>query len=245
MASTYLTIDQGNTFAKLGVFRGGELVSTHWQLTATELQKQVAQLQPDAIMIASVSNSEEQLMLDFEVFSSNVFLLNPQTSVPLTKRYDTPHTLGADRVAAAVGATVLFPNRPCVVIDMGTCITYDFVDAERNFHGGLIAPGLKMRLKAMQHFTRRLPLVDVPGEWPAFVGKNTVAAMQSGVMNGLRGEIEGIIEEYEKIYGDFQTLICGGDARFFESQLKKTIFATPTLVLWGLHRILEHILAEQ
>lgn len=234
-----LAIDLGNTFAKTGVFIGGKLQELQKGLDYPTLLAYVESIKPKHIVISTVSYSEEQLKADFGKYDPELVLLQPTTSVPIQKLYDTPHTLGADRVAAAVGATVLFPQQNCVVIDLGTCNTYDLVDAEANFHGGIISPGMAMRFKAMHTFTQRLPLIEPEG-FPELIGKSTSKAMQSGVINGLLAEINGFIEQYEALLTKINVILCGGDATFFANRIKSPNFVEPALVLIGLNRILEH-----
>lgn len=235
-----LCVDLGNTFAKTGLFRENRLDEIRWRLTFDELVAYAERARPRRLMVSSVGRTEDELRAVFAKTIPEIFLLTPQLPVPLTKAYDTPHTLGADRVAAAVGARALRPDDDCLVIDMGTCITYDFVDRRDVFHGGLISPGMRMRFRAMHSFTQRLPDIEADGVIPPLVGKNTRHAMQSGVMNGLVAELNGIVAQYREICPDFQTVVCGGDARFFESRFQAPIFAVPELVLVGLHRILQH-----
>ncbi len=238
-----LSIDLGNTYAKTGLFSEGKLVETNWKLSYPELVSYAQSVHPQRIVVSSVSYSEEQLKDEFSKITPNIYLLKSTTPVPLTKRYDSPETLGADRVAAAVGAKVLYPKNNCLVIDMGTCITYDLVDAEDNFHGGIISPGVRMRFKAMNTFTKRLPLLEpdgIPNGIPELIGKNTKHAMQSGVMNGLLAEINGLIEEYDKVLTNINVIFCGGDATYFANRIKKPNFVVPELVLIGLNRILEY-----
>lgn len=235
-----LCVDLGNTFAKTGLFRENALAEIHWRLRFDELVAYAERVRPRRLMLSSVGRSEAELRAVFAETTPELFLLTPHLPVPLTNAYDTPHTLGADRVAAAVGARALRPRDACLVIDLGTCITYDFVDERDVFHGGLISPGMRMRFRAMHSFTQRLPDLEPDGVIPPLVGKNTRHAMQSGVMNGLVAELNGIVAQYREIWPDFQTVVCGGDARFFESSFRTPIFAVPELVLVGLHRILQH-----
>ncbi|MES2516606.1 MAG: type III pantothenate kinase [Bacteroidota bacterium] len=234
-----LTIDLGNTYAKTGLFEAGKIVKINWKLSYNELVNYVRTVRPQRIMVSSVSYSEEQLKEEFSEITSEIYLLKSTTPVPLTKLYDTPETLGADRVAAAIGAKVLYPQNNCVVIDMGTCITYDLVDADDNFHGGIISPGVRMRFNAMNTFTKRLPLLE-PEEIPSLIGKSTKHAMQSGVMNGLLAEINGLIEQYDKVLTNINVIFCGGDASYFANRIKYPNFVIPELVLIGLNRILEY-----
>jgi type III pantothenate kinase len=238
-----LSIDLGNTYAKTGLFLEGKLVETNWELTYQGLVDYVQCVHPQKIIVSSVSYSEEQLKDGFSNITPDIYLLKSTTPVPLTKLYDTPETLGADRVAAAIGAKVLYPEKNCLVIDMGTCITYDLVDADDNFHGGIISPGVRMRFKAMNTFTKRLPLLEpegIPEGIPELIGKNTKHAMQSGVMNGLLAEINGLIEEYDKVLTNINVIFCGGDATYFANRIKNPNFVVPELVLIGLNRILEY-----
>jgi type III pantothenate kinase len=239
-----LSIDLGNTYAKTGFFQEGKLFETNWKLTYQELVDYVQSVRPQRIMASSVSYSEEQLRDEFSNITSEIYLLKNTTPVPLTKLYDTPETLGADRVAAAIGAKVLYPQRNCVVIDMGTCITYDLVDADDNFHGGIISPGVRMRFKAMNTFTKRLPLLE-PEKIPPLIGKSTKHAMQSGVMNGLLAEINGLIEQYQGVLTNINVIFCGGDATYFANRIKYPNFVLPELVLIGLNRILEYNIETQ
>lgn len=234
-----LSIDLGNTYAKTGLFSEGKLVEANWNLTYQELVDYVQSIHPQYIMTSSVSYSEEQLMDEFSKITPDIYLLKSTTPVPISKLYDTPETLGADRVAAAIGAKVLYPQNNCLVIDMGTCITYDLVDENNNFQGGIISPGVRMRFKAMNTFTKRLPLLE-PEEIPSLIGKNTKHAMQSGVMNGLLAEINGLIEEYGKVLTNINVILCGGDATYFANRIKYPNFVVPELVLIGLNRILEY-----
>lgn len=239
-----LSIDLGNTYAKTGLFEGSTLTETHWKLTYLELVNYVQIVRPQRIMVSSVSYSEEQLRAEFAEITAEIYLLKSTTPVPIKKLYDTPETLGADRVAAAVGARVLYPDKSCIVIDMGTCITYDLVGLDDNFYGGIISPGVRMRFKAMSTFTKRLPLLE-PEAIPELIGKSTKHAMQSGVMNGILSEMNGFVEEYSKVLTNINVILCGGDATYFANRIKNPNFVIPELVLIGLNRILEYNVKNQ
>lgn len=238
-----IVVDSGNTYAKIGWFSGDNLLRYRTMLSFQDLIQLIKSELPEQIMYSSVSRSREEFLkaLDEDI---PVLNLSGETPVPIRKDYETPATLGADRVAAAVGAHWLFPASDVLVIDMGTCITYDLVDREGTFQGGLISPGVRMRFNALHTFTKRLPLFD-PENSPDLIGKSTKQAMQSGVMNGMLAEIEGIIERYRNKTPDLRVVICGGDVPFFESSLKPPIFAVPELVLIGLNRILTYNVALQ
>ena len=238
-----VAIDSGNTFAKIGWFDDDKLVRLETKLIWSEMIREIQNDIPERIIYSSVNKSFEDFK---EALQLNVPVLNlsSETSIPIKKEYKTPETLGADRVAAAIGANWLFPEKDLVVIDMGTCITYDFVDKAGAFQGGLISPGVKMRFAALNSFTKRLPLIE-PVLEPDLIGKSTKEAIESGVMNGVLAEIEGIISRYRHISPSLCVVICGGDTSFFESSLKPGIFVVPQLVLIGLNRILRYNVALQ
>jgi type III pantothenate kinase len=233
-----IVVDSGNTYFKVGCFENEKLIRYTTRLSFEAVIEMIRADVPENILYSSVSHSGEAFRqaLDLPV---NIYNLSADLPLPITKNYDTPETLGADRIAASAGANFLFPNENLVVIDMGTCITYDLMDANAVFQGGLISPGMKMRFKAMHSFTKRLPLVD-PVINPELIGKSTRKAMQSGVMNGIFSEMEGIIERYRHKSPGLRVVLCGGDAAFFENSLKPPIFAVPELVLIGLNRILTY-----
>ncbi|AEI50541.1 type III pantothenate kinase [Runella slithyformis] len=235
-------IDLGNTFAKIGWFENEHLVEAQYKIPFEALTDVLTSRIPKQAIVSSTSRDTQPYADLLYRLKASVLQLTPVLPVPIGKKYDTPQTLGADRLAAAVGATVLFPNENCLVIDMGTCITYDWVSADAFFHGGIISPGFRMRFQAMHTFTKRLPLIDISeaqhlASLP-LIGKSTRTAMESGVINGLLAEVDGFVERYHKEYGKCRVLLCGGDAPFFESRLKNRIFAAPNLVLMGLNRIL-------
>jgi len=240
-----LVIDWGNSSLKAGWFNDDTLQETgHYDTAEALLTDLIRQCDDhksvEHILVSSTNRSAEEIQAQLIGADRDVWVLDAKRPVPIRKDYDTPHTLGTDRVAAAVGAVALFPEQPCLVIDLGTCMTADFIDRDAVFRGGLISPGLRMRFRAMHEQTARLPLVDLATEWPDLTARNTRDAMQSGVMNGMLFEINGIIDHYRLEYPNLVVLVCGGDAPVFESRLKQPIFAVPELVLVGLNRILRY-----
>jgi type III pantothenate kinase len=163
---------------------------------------------------------------------------NHRTPVPVDNHYGTPDTLGLDRLAAVIGG-MDWAKGPLLAIDLGTCITYDFLNEEGAYKGGAISPGLQMRAKAMATQTANLPLVEINPE-VGFVGNSTVTCLQSCVYYGVMAEISGIIENYSQNHDDLKVFICGGDAKYFERLTKDHIFVIPNLVLHGLNRILTY-----
>ena len=146
--------------------------------------------------------------------------------------------MGRDRIAGVAGAQVLFPNRSCLVIDIGTCVTFDVIDAKGMYLGGNISPGVELRLKAMSTFTARLPLVK-RGKLGKLIGNSTTSALQLGATSGTLHEIQNFINEARALYKGLNVILTGGDAHFFAEQLKTKIFVNPNLVLIGLNKILE------
>ncbi|GAB2542089.1 type III pantothenate kinase [Spirosoma aerophilum] len=242
--SMNLVIDWGNSRLKTGWFLGSELVNVGRYESVEDLTDDLLNRLPANIMVSSTSRPGQVIREQLAQLGTEVWVLDSQTKVPIGKAYDTPLTLGADRVAAAVGATTLFPKQDCLVLDLGTCLTADLVDREAVFQGGLISLGLHMRFRAMHEQTARLPLVDVPEDvtenWPSPTGKNTQQAMQSGVLNGMAFEMNGLVDYYRREHPGIVVLMCGGDGSSFESRLKPPIFVVPELVLIGLNRILRY-----
>ncbi|WP_435355541.1 type III pantothenate kinase [Emticicia sp. SJ17W-69] len=232
------TIDIGNTFAKIGFFDGNDLLEIKKGLSIDELRTALSLKNVKNLIISSVTRSQTELEDLFKQDDFKKVFLNPNTPLPIRKDYETPETLGSDRIAGAVGANYLFPNQNVLIIDMGTAIKYDYISADAAFRGGIISPGMRIRFEALHTFTKRLPLVEA-NEIPNLIGKSTISCIQSGVVNGIIAEVNGMIENYRKL-GNIQVILCGGDAPFFESQIKKPTFALSNLVLIGLNRILQY-----
>ena len=161
------------------------------------------------------------------------------TPVPITNRYRTPQTLGSDRLAAAVGARSLKPGKDLLIIDAGTCVTYEVIDALGNYWGGNIAPGMHMRLRALHEFTAKLPLVEAEGAVPG-MGYDTDTAIRSGVLRGMKYEIEGYIRSMRAKYPKLLVFLTGGDKINFDTTIKSIIFADKFIVPRGLNKILDY-----
>ena len=233
-----LVIDSGNSAAKVGVFDLDKLIGKRSFSSLEELRSFVQSGDYRNIIVSSVKVDAETIVSWAEK-AEKTFILTRALPLPVGSLYQTPDTLGVDRLAGVCGAIKLFPAANNLVIDAGTCITYDFIDRESTFHGGGISPGLMMRFQAVHTFTARLPLVS-PKAGAKLIGDSTESSIQSGVVNGTLAEIEGIIRQYQEKFPDLKVILCGGDAGFFENQLKASIFAIPDLVLIGLNSILIH-----
>ncbi len=168
-----------------------------------------------------------------------ILRLSPDTPVPITNRYRSPQTLGSDRLAAVIGASSLKPGKDLLIIDAGTCITYEVIDARGNYWGGNIAPGMQMRLRALHEFTARLPLVDAEGEVPG-MGYDTETAIRSGVLRGMKYEIEGYIKSMRSKFPNLQVFLTGGDHINFDTNITNIIFSDKYIVPRGLNKILDY-----
>lgn len=231
-----LTVDIGNTHTKTAIFEDNKLLSNCIVHSIDEFAKYVCQNKPQVACICSVGADVFQHLELLKSDNITTFHLTHQLHLPFQIDYSTPHTLGMDRVAAVAGALHFFPNKSCLIIDAGTCITYDFIENGITYRGGAIAPGLEMRLQAMHQFTQKLPKPDL--HWPEnFEGKSTNTSLLSGACIGILDEIDGKIDRYKSRYGDVKVLICGGNAELLSKHTKNNIFAEPLLVLFGLNKI--------
>jgi type III pantothenate kinase len=231
-----LTIDMGNTRMKAGLFSDYEMLEMFEDLRKTDLKQIAITHQVDQVIVLSVVS--DLGMFEKETGLNSVLKLTPELEVPVKNEYRTPSTLGMDRLAGVVGASQLYPNTNCLVIDAGTTITYDFLHHTGEYRGGGIAPGIDMRFRSLSDYTKRLPLANRQTGLPPLVGDDTIGSIRSGVLNGVISEIEGIIRRYEHKFSTLKVVICGGDASYFESRLKASIFVVPQLVLIGLNSIL-------
>jgi type III pantothenate kinase len=234
-----LTIDQGNSSTKLGFFDKGELIATYklFSLDKKKLNELTNRHPPDNVIISSVAGDPDFLIEYFKQVPGKLVLFDHQTPIPIENKYQTPQTLGKDRLAAVVGGITLYPGHPLLVIDAGTAITYDLV-VNNAYMGGNISPGLQMRFKALNQHTRHLPLLK-PGESP-FWGTTTEEAILSGVRNSIIMEFNSYIKATKDQYPDVKIIITGGDAIFFASYTKNIIFVHSNIVLSGLNRIIEY-----
>ena len=237
-----LIVDAGNTTMKLAVFDMKSVVFN--QITASdffiEKVKSIFQLYPKIswAIISSVRNIDKK---EIEVLSNlcKVHVLNHKSKIPFKNLYATPKTLGVDRIALVTSAFYYNPKHNSLVIDAGTCITYDFINENGEYLGGAISLGLTMRYKAIHQQTSKLPLLEKKEPFD-FIGDSTEASMHSGVVNGICVEIDAIIEQYSSRFSDLTVILTGGDAQFLSNRLKNTIFANSKFLLDGLNYLLEY-----
>ena len=240
-----LVIDIGNTNSKLAVFNSKELV--HYErLIELENKKLAAIIEKYHIKNATVSSvdKDSEELGKFLAQSVNYIPFNTQIAAGIKNKYQSLATLGLDRWAKVIAANCLYKNKNCLMIDAGTCITYDVLTADAVYFGGSISLGINMRFKALNHYTGRLPLVN----WDSKVedipqGSNTTNAIKNGVLQGVVNEVEGFIALENNNYNDLKIIITGGDADFLNKQLKNSIFASqiiyePYLVLKGLNEVI-------
>ncbi|WP_018343499.1 type III pantothenate kinase [Cytophaga aurantiaca] len=232
-----IVLDVGNTYIKAGAFEGDTLCWTHVYSEMSEVILKVQETKPAHVFVSSVRKDK---LFDALTASTNLLYFNSETVLPIKIDYKTPDTLGTDRIAAAVGATVLYPKQHNLIFDLGTCLTHGIVDQDHIYHGGSISPGLEMRLKALPHYTAKLPLVEIPSEKIELTGKSTTESILSGVICGMQFEIEGFVAAYQNKYPTINVLLTGGNSSLFEKRLKEAIFVVAELNLIGLNRILNY-----
>ncbi len=244
-----LCIDQGNSRTKVALFReDGTIVKTfiYKSFMSADVERLISLYGVTDSIISSVANVSPAVINTLHRLSKHCILFDHNTPIPLQNNYDTPHTLGQDRLAAAIGANYLAPNENLLIIDAGSAITYDYVNAEGEFVGGNIAPGIKMRLMALHQRTRRLPEVEVEENQliPLF-GKNTKDAIAAGVIRGVTFEVKGYMRTLAERTDHFCTFITGGNAPYILANLQQEVRYEKHLVLIGLNRILEYNKGEE
>lgn len=240
-APVKLIIDIGNTVTKMVAFRGDEPVD-EVRAEGGEFSVLCDFVKSHAFrsgILGSVRGLAPQEEEALGRLCFPLLRLRPDTPVPITNRYRTPQTLGSDRLAAVIGASSLRPGKDLLIIDAGTCITYEVIDARGNYWGGNIAPGMQMRLRALHEFTARLPLVDAEGEVPG-MGYSTETAIRSGVLRGMKYEIEGYIKSMRSKFPNLEVFLTGGDHINFDTNIKNLIFTDRYIVPRGLNRILDY-----
>lgn len=232
-----LTIDVGNSRIKVAVFEHNKQLD-FFIFEANEALKNfenIFEKYPNLqkIILSSVGKLEKEVV-DFIQNRFPTEIIDHKSKFPFTNLYATPETLGIDRMVLAAGATLMYPNQNKLIIDAGTCITYDFVNAENQYLGGAISPGIKIRYKSLNNYTSKLPLLTLSEDFE-IIGNSTKSAIHSGVINGVIFEIEGFISQYSLKNQDLTIILTGGDAEFLAKRLKSTIFANSNFLLESLN----------
>ncbi len=235
-----LAIDRGNTVTKWGLFQDKEIIDSGQigNFSMPKLEQLTSKLQPRYVILSSTKHLSKRMQNHFAK-QRDYFILSEHLQFPFKVAYQTPETLGRDRLAGIAGAWALFPGENSLVIDAGTCITYDLITKKGIYKGGNISPGVRLRLQSLHAFTDKLPIVP-PAEEPADLGIDTRSALQVGAQVGALQEMQGFIDSYRKKLKKLNILLTGGDAAFFVYRMKTKIFASPQLVLLGLNEILQY-----
>jgi type III pantothenate kinase len=224
---------------KAAIFENGHLTQT-FVLNGdgiSQIEEIVKDHQPEKSILSSVIHHDTAIN-DLLQSNTSFHLLNHLTKLNFTVPVGKPETVGADRLALCAAAVHFYPGKNNLVVGLGSCITYNFINKYSQFLGGSISPGLEMRFRALHEQTALLPLIEKDWNFP-LVGYDTKTNLLSGVIMGMAKEIEGIVEEYEKKYSNFNVVLTGGDCTYFERLLKKKIFADPNLLYKGLYAISE------
>lgn len=235
-----LVVDAGNTKIKLAVFKEDQLLQKQvvdLKDLANALSALISKYAITKAIIASVGNLTEVQMRAIQNRFPTV-VLDHRTSMPFKNKYQTPHTLGVDRLGLVAAFAKAYPKKNGLIIDAGTCVTYDFIDAKNNYYGGGISPGLGLRYAALHQHTAKLPLLSVTEDFP-LIGDTTASSIHSGVIGGLVQEIDGIILQYKEKYDPLIVVLTGGDAKVLSKRLKNSIFAHSNFLLEGLNYILK------
>ncbi len=237
-----LAIDVGNTRIKAAVFEHNTLLEYSFfgkealQTTVLNILKHYPNCTD--LIVASVGNIEKEAFL-IENSNLKLHFVSHKYAFPFQNTYKTPETLGIDRLVLATGAVLQFPNQNRLVIDAGTCVTYDFIDSNNIYLGGAISPGIRLRYESLHHYTAKLPLLTKINP-ENLIGNSTNESIHSGVILGLTNEIDGFIDQYQEKYQNFIIILTGGDADFLAKRLKNTIFANSNFLLESLNQTFQY-----
>lgn len=237
-----LAVDWGNSRVKAGLFNPSGFLIQTFNFPHDTAVKSIAEIIEKENITESILShvaGVPQVLIDFFVSEPNFIILDSKTALPIMNAYQTPHTLGMDRIAACVGAFHFHPGKDNLVISVGTALVFSLVSKSGIFRGGSIAPGITMRLKAMNHYTENLPLVDNKGI-TTLVGYDTESALKTGAIIGAAAEIEGMVQYYKDQFPEINITITGGDASLLALKFKNKIFADEHITLKGLYLIYKH-----
>jgi type III pantothenate kinase len=235
-----LIVDAGNTSTKLAVFDNQIKISQVRlnKLSCKELEQELSKIKVQKAIVSSVKTIPPFI---FELFMSNipfVHVLSHKSKLPFSLGYDTPETLGPDRIAAVAGAYKLFPGKEALIIDAGTALTYEFL-SDNVYRGGNISPGIAMRFKALNKFTDKLPLISLSEKY-SNPGRNTTDAILAGVITGVTYEINEYIRTFENKLTGFNIILTGGDSAYLKDKINYQVTYEPDIVIDGLNYILEY-----
>lgn len=236
-----LIVDIGNTRIKIAVFNNDELIYNEVFTREVFLETALNLIEKFNCKNAIISSVGILKKTEINQIKAkiNVIELNASSKIPFINNYATPKTLGVDRIALVAAAVSKYKNQNVLIIDAGTCITFDFVTNKKIYLGGAISPGIEMRYKSLHKFTKNLPLLK-PQNKTNLIGNSTEMCIHSGIINGVISEIDSIITKYRKKNKDLTVVLTGGDVNFLSNKLKNGIFANPIFLLQGLNTILTY-----
>jgi len=229
----FVIVDAGNTSVKVAHVKNSQILSVH---RFAQVSDALTTISDADVVCASVLN--ENFRQFFIERGTSFYQITHQSTLPFKSAYGSMETIGVDRLCNMAAAFKLFGSQNCLVVDIGTCIKFDFISENNVYLGGSIAPGIELRYKALYEHTSQLPMLDFKSA-VSIIGEDTNKSMHSGVINGIQHEIQGMIMRYEKDFGDLKILITGGDASYFEFPQKSNIFANKNLTLEGIVEIYE------
>lgn len=234
-----LVIDIGNNYFKIGIYKNSDLIY-FFSENNSKIDSEINRLlnKNNDLSYALISNVSSIKVIDmFNNYKIRVLQLDSTFNFPFKIHYKTPSSLGNDRLALAGAASLLYPHSNKIIIDVGTCVTVDFVDHSNNFFGGSISPGIEMRYKSLNNYTSNLPLLEISDKFN-YPGDSTESSIHSGVIGGVCNEINGFIENISLKHGSAKVILTGGNAKFLSKTLKIAIFANQNFILDGLNSIL-------
>lgn len=241
-----ICIDVGNTRTKVAVYENGtlqQLIISNNEKLVKNISKQIQGIKNGIdIILSSVGNLDKDIIVQLEKLG-RVTIVTHHSPIPYKNLYATPHTLGIDRIVLAAGAVLKYPGQSRLVIDAGTCITYDFINNQDQYHGGAISPGIGLRYKSLNDYTANLPLEKI-SELHPFVGNSTAGSIHSGVLNGVIAEIETFIDHFKHQDENLTVILTGGNSEFLVNRLKNSIFANPNFLLESLFLLHQYIISN-
>ena len=234
-----LILDVGNSLLKIALFKKSELIqkfkfSENYKRNIEDI---ISKNNVTHSIISNVGRIDDSI-INILKESTNLLLVSNQLKIPFKNLYKSKNTLGQDRLALVSAAAFNFPNENVLIVDVGSCITYDFKNNNNEYLGGGISPGISMRFKSLNTFTSNLPLIDFDSIYQ-LIGNNTKNSINSGVINGTISEINGIIQQYCEEFKNIRIILTGGDSNFLLKRIKNSIFADQNFLLVGLNKLLE------
>ena len=234
-----LVLDVGNSLLKIALFEKSELIqkfkfSENYKRNIEDI---ISNYKVTHSIISNVGRIDDSI-INILKESTNLLFVSNQLKIPFKNLYKSKNTLGQDRLALVSAAAFNFPNENVLIVDVGSCITYDFKNNNNEYLGGGISPGISMRFKSLNTFTSNLPLIDFDSIYQ-LIGNNTKNSITSGVVNGTISEINGIIQQYREEFKNIRIILTGGDSNFLLKRIKNTIFADRNFLLIGLNKLLE------